>query len=434
MWIFYELLLLLGFLLYLPKALWRRRLPHRGWSMRLGRYPTDVTHALQGRNTLWVHAVSVGEVLSAKPLIQELIRRYPEQPLVLSTVTHSGFDVATKAVEGKGVPIYFPLDMRMAVTRALDAIRPRALLLMESELWPMMIWLAKARDIPIAVVNGRISGRAFRRYGWIRPWLKGMLRRVDLFLMQSQIDADRILALGAPAQRVKVTGNSKWDASRGTRPTPTEITALASRLGLRQEDRVLVGGSTHRGEEQVLLHAFQTLRSTHPTLRLIVAPRHLERLAEVEGLIRHAGFTPVRLLQATPSTSWEVGVIDTFGQLAQYYDLATVVFIGGSLIPHGGQNPLEAVSLGKPIVYGPSMDNFAAISHQLLAHHAARQIASAEELTPLFKELLDHPVEAQAMGRRGQELTEQFCGATQRILEALTPLLARHPTWPQGYG
>ena len=172
-----------------------------------------------------------------------------------------------------------------------------------------------------------------------------------------------------------------------------------------------------------MLQAFQALRTAHPDSRLIIAPLHMERLAEVEGLIRHAGRTPARCSQATREAHLEVGLVDTFGQLPLYYGLASVVFIGGSLIPHGGQNPLEAASLGRPIIFGPSMHNFEAIAHQLLAHRAARQVTGREEIASLLQELLAHPAEAQDMGRRAQELTEQFHGATQRTLAALKPLL-----------
>lgn len=425
MWIIYEFLLVLAFLCYLPKAVWRRRLPHRGWSMRLGRYPRQVTERLGGRSTIWVHAVSVGEVLAARPLLQQLSQTCPSDPLVLSAITPSGFDVAAaQAQQDGGVAVFFPLDLGWCVRRALDALRPRLLLLVESELWPLVIARAHARRIPIAVVNGRISARAFGRYRLARPWLGSMLRGVDLFLMQSQADADRVLALGAPAQRVHVIGSLKWDASLGARPSPQAIRDTSGRLGLADQAIVIVAGSTHRGEEEPLLRAFRDVRHTHPGARLIVAPRHLERLGEVEGLIRHQGFSPVRLSRM-PGGSWEVAVIDALGQLPRYYGIASVVFIGGSLIPHGGQNPLEAASVGKPIIFGPSMHNFDAITHQLLAHHAARQLLSERELAPLLLELLADQARTAAMGRQAQTLTEQFQGATQRTLEALQPLLTQ---------
>ncbi len=425
MWWLYELLFLIGFILYLPKALWRRRLPHAGWTMRLGRYPDAVTARLGARPSIWVHAVSVGEVLAAKPLLKALAQAHPDTPLALSTITPGGFHVASKELNGRHVVVFLPLDLQLCVRRALDALRPKALFLMESELWPVLIRLTHAAGVPVAVVNGRISPRAFGRYRLVRPWLPGLWRRVSLFLMQSQADADRLLALGAPPERVRVVGSLKWDASLGSRPVPQQVREVAGRLGLTAAAPVLVAGSTHRGEEDAVLGAFRALRSHHPQARLIVAPRHLERLGEVEGLIRGAGFAGRRLSEPGTAAPWDVGLVDTFGQLPLYYALATAAFIGGSLIPHGGQNPLEATSLGRPVVFGPHMHNFEAIAHQLLAHHAARQAADGAELTEILQELLSRPEDAQAMGQRSQELTERFQGATQRTLELLAPLLVQ---------
>jgi len=424
MWMLYEILLVIGLLLYLPKAVWRRRLPHRGWSMRLGRYPARVVRSLEGRRALWIHAVSVGEVLAARPLLKALIEIAPADAVVVSTITPGGFAMASQHLGARGIALYFPLDLRACVTRALEAIRPRLLLLMESELWPTVIRLTKARGIPVAVVNGRISPGAFRRYQVVRSRLGGMLRRVDLFLMQSRADAERLIQLGASPGAVQVVGSLKWDASLGTRPAPEAIQDAAARLGLDGRQPVIVAGSTHHGEEPAVLRAFRALRASHPDARLLIAPRHLERLAEVEGLIRRAGLRPARLSRLPAAEEWQVGMVDTWGELPLYYGLASVVVIGGSFIPHGGQNPLEATSLGKPVVFGPSMHNFAEIVQQLLAHHAAHQLSQTSELPDTLHVLLADRAQSQEMGRRAQELTERSRGATQRTLDALRPLLA----------
>ena len=424
MWTLYEIILIVGLLLYLPKAVWRRRLPHRGWSMRLGRYPARIAQALRGRRALWVHAVSVGEVLSARPLLDALSEAAPADAVVLSTITPSGFAMASRHAGASGIALYFPLDLRPCVTRALDTIRPRLLLLMESELWPTLIRLTKARGIPIAVVNGRISPGAFRRYRMVRSWLGGTLRRVDLFLMQSQADAERLVELGAPSARVQVVGSLKWDASLLARPDPGAVQRLAARLGLDSHTEVIVAGSTHRGEELAVLAAIRGLQVSYPSIRAVIAPRHLERLDEVERLARQVGLATARLSQAAGAERWQVGLVDTWGEMPLYYGLASVVFIGGSLIPHGGQNPLEASSLGKPVIFGSSMHNFADIAQQLLAHRAARQVASDAELVRALAELVISPDDAQAMGRRALELTERLQGATRRTLDALRPLLS----------
>ncbi|MGH2670593.1 MAG: 3-deoxy-D-manno-octulosonic acid transferase, partial [bacterium] len=326
MWLLYEFLYLLGFLCYLPRALWRRRLPHPGWTMRLGRYPDRVVEPLRTTHPVWVHAVSVGEVLAARPVLRALAERKGQEPLVLSTITPAGFSVASQQ-GAPVVPVYFPLDLRGCVRRALDTLHPACVLLVESELWPTVLRLAASRGIPVAVINGRLSPRTFARYRLVRPWLRGVVGRVELFLMQSQADADRVLALGVPPARVRVTGSLKWDASLSARPSPQAVQETAARLGLGAETPVVVAGSTHRGEEPLILRAFQALRASHPALRLIVAPRHLERLAEVEDLLREAGVRAVRVSAAQPTTAWDVALVDAFGQLPLYYALAGVVVI-----------------------------------------------------------------------------------------------------------
>jgi len=429
MWLIYEVLLVIGLILYLPSALWRRRLPHRGWTMRLGWYPADVTKRLERPGAIWIHAVSVGEVMAVPPLIQRFVTEYPERPLVVSTMTPSGFAVASKVLGDQAVIIYGPLDLRWVVRRALQVIRPRVLLLVESELWPVWIHLSTTQRIPVVVINGRVSARAYRRYLWVKPWLKGMLESVDQFLMQSDQDAQRLIAMGAPPDRVKVLGSLKWDASVALRPSEDAHHALAQRLRVDGEAPLIVAGSTHRGEELVLMEAFQALRRHHPSARLVIAPRHLERVGEVEALSRRGGLSVQRASQLGPSSRpWDVVIVDSLGQLPLYYGLATAVFVGGSLIPHGGQNPLEPASLGKPIMFGPFMDNFAEIASQLTAHQAATQLANEQELAKTLQDFLTNRTHAQAMGQRAKELTERFAGCTQRTFAALNPLLTAPPS------
>lgn len=426
-WLAYEFLLVLALIGYLPKALWRRRLPHRGWCMRLGRYPEAVRRRLQSP-AIWVHAVSVGEVMAAQPLIRELAAQHPRDTVVLSTVTPAGFEVATKALGERGVVIYGPLDMRWTVRRAMRAIRPRVLVLVESELWPVMVALASEQGVPVVVVNGRISERAFRRYRLVRPWLAGMLSQVAGFFMQSDVDAERIRAMGAPADRVRVMGNLKWDAGLLNLPQAAELSALASRLGLAPGTDVMVAGSTHRGEEAAVVEAWQSARRDGRPLRLIIAPRHRERVDEVEQLLRSRGVRVARMSASDAAGPWEAAIVDTMGELPRYYALATLVFVGGSLIPHGGQNPLEPASLARPVVFGPFMENFSAIAQALLDAQAARQVRTGEELVRVFAELLAAPVEAQAMGARAQALVRQVQGVAKRTADQLQPLISQHVT------
>ena len=426
MWILYELLLVIGLLCYLPKALWRQRLPHAGWTMRVGRYSPEVIRRLQGQETIWIHAVSVGEVMAVQPVIQQLQLHHPQQAVVLSTVTPTGFQVATRALGHQGVAIYVPLDLRLCVRRALATLKPRLLVLVESEFWPTLIRLTTQRGIPIVVVNGRISAPAYRRYRWAKPHLKAILGSIRLFLMQTQADAERVMDLGAPPDRVRVLGSLKWDASLLHHPKPIELQAFAARLGLATDGTLLVAGSTHRGEERFLLDACQALRAGGIPVRLVIAPRHLERVDEVEDLVRGRGLSGQRVstLMST-GQPWDVAIVDSLGRLPLYYSLATVVFIGGSLIPHGGQNPLEAASLGKPVLFGPFMQNFADITRQLLTHHAALQLPDASQLLPTLQQVLADPLKAQKMGAEARALVERLSGTSQRTLDALTPLLTQ---------
>ena len=419
----YQLLLAVAFLLYLPKALLKKRLPHAGWSMRLGRYPQAVRARFGAGGALWVHAVSVGEVMAVRPVIEELRRAWPDAPIVLSTVTPAGYAVATRWLGARGVAIYGPMDFTPCVERAIAAIRPRALLLVESELWPVLVRRLRRRGVPVAVVNGRISTRAFGRYMAARPLLKDLLTSIGAYLMQTQTDAQRVTAMGAPPDRVQVLGSLKWDASLIGQPAAEDVDALRRQLGLERHHRVVVAGSTHHGEEEALLDAFQAIRGHLDTLRLILAPRHMERVAEVEALVARRGLIGRLASQASGAPIWDVFIVDTVGQLPRFYALASLVFVGGSLIPHGGQNPIEPAGLGKAVLFGPHMHNFAEIVEQLLAAQAAKQLAGPEQLTAALLDLLTDPARTDAMGQRALDLTQRSRGVARRTVERLRPLL-----------
>jgi 3-deoxy-D-manno-octulosonic-acid transferase len=255
------------------------------------------------------------------------------------------------------------------------------------------------------------------------------MKAVDLFAMQTDADAGRVLAMGASASTVRVLGSLKWDASLMTQPDQGKLDRLSKHLGLRGDEPLIVAGSTHRGEEQALLAAFESVKLAVPQAKLAIAPRHLERVGEVERLLDqqwHAAGGRVSQL-VTRGKPWDVAIVDSLGQLANYYALASVVFIGGSLIPHGGQNPLEAASLGKPILFGPHMHNFAEIAEQLITHDAVIRLADAAQLKSALLKLLNSREEAEAMGHRARQVTERNAGCAQRTLEALAPFLRPTP-------
>ena len=420
----YEILFTLGYLAYIPGALLRKRLPHAGWTMRLGRYPQAILENLRGSKNIWVHAVSVGEVLSSRPLLNALADRKPQDKRIVSSITPGGFSLAERYVQKQGVAIYWPFDLTVCTERALAALRPRLLILMESELWPTMIRQARIRGVPVVVVNGRMSERTFRRYRRFRSLFNGMASSINQFLMQSKLDADRLTGLGVDPRKVIVTGNMKWDASAAAKPSPQEVQARKAQLGLSDAIPLVVAGSTHRGEEEAVLDAWQALQNKARPVRLIVAPRHLERLEEVERLILRRGAGCARLSSLAPNQPWQIGLVDTFGQLPCYYALAGVVFIGGSLIPHGGQNPVEASSQAKPVVFGPHMHNFSDIARQLLERQACIQVPDKNALSGALRGLLEDKARAKAMGERAERLTEESCGATRKTVDALEPYLA----------
>jgi 3-deoxy-D-manno-octulosonic-acid transferase len=390
----------------------------RGLAERLG----GVAPWSEARAPLWLHAVSVGEVMAAAPLARELRARHPELPLLASTVTETGRGVAEQRLPASRF-VFFPLDFGWLVERMLERLRPRLVLLTETELWPNFLRACARREIPVVVVNGRISPRSFPRYRLVRRWFGRVLRDVRLFCMQSEADAERILGLGALADRVRVVGNLKFDLP-ALAQVP-DVGAVRRSLGLAPDEPLVVGGSTHRGEEEVLLGAFVRLRQVRPEACLLLAPRHPERLDEVERLVRQADLAVVRRsrLPAEPRGGASVILLDTMGELGLLYAAAAVVFIGGSLIPHGGQNILEPAAHARPVLHGPYMGNFAEVRDLFQAAGAAIQVEDGPALERQLELLVRDPARAERMGKAGQGILEAHRGATRRTVDLVDALL-----------
>ncbi|MCG2676408.1 3-deoxy-D-manno-octulosonic acid transferase [bacterium] len=392
----------------------------KGLKQRLGFIPK-----LKDKDIIWVHAVSVGEVIAASPVIDAIRKRFPKYSFLISTVTDTGQDMARKAISDPKEIIYFPLDFKWIVNKVLKIIQPKLFIMVETELWPNFIRETKKRKIPLAVVNGRISPSSFKGYKIIKPFLKKVLFNIDLFCMQSKLDEERIISLGAPKERVHVTGNVKFD---GLQTEVSDRERLAEELKISSKDLVLVAGSTHPGEEEIILDIYQKAREEYPNLRLILAPRHPERIPEVESLCKNKNLSYIRRSQITnhrsPITDHRspIILIDTIGELAKVYSLATVVFVGGSLVPVGGHNILEPAALGKAPLFGPYMHNFVESARLLIEGKGGIQARDREELLKNILDLLKNPEKREKTGKRAQEIVKRHQGASERTVELIGKL------------
>jgi 3-deoxy-D-manno-octulosonic-acid transferase len=423
-YILYSILFVLGFVLALPWFLWKGRRSGkylRTFRERTGRLPVSLN--VGGGRSIWVHAVSVGEVLGVRPLLPALRERFPHHRLYLSTTTVTGHEVAARAAGDLDGLLFAPFDWPGAVRRALSTINPSLLVLVETELWPNLIHEAHRRGTRVALVNGRLSNRSFGRYRLVRPLLRRVLEEVDLFLMQGQIAAERIRELGAPAERVSITHSLKYDAAEPGRP-PERLRRLFD--GRSPRGPLWVAGSTVGGEEEGVLRAFRRVRERVSDAALLLAPRHPERFAEVPPLVEAAGFHCRRRSTLEPG-GWGEGdvlLLDTLGELAPLYTFASVVFVGGSLGATGGHNILEPAAAGKPIVVGPHMENFQEIADEFKAGGALVEVRSAEELGGEVAALLLDEARRREMGERARRLVDRNRGAARRTVDALGRLVA----------
>ncbi len=392
----------------------------QGAAQRLGFLPAGLLEPIVRSKPIWVHAVSVGETIAAAPLIRELRRQYPARKIVLSTVTATGNRTARAQVPDADAVIFFPFDLPGVLHRVLRKINPILFILIETEIWPNCIRLLHKRKVPILVVNGRISQHSYRGYRRIRFMMKRVLPRISAFLMQTEEDAQRIIALGAPPDRVQNAGNIKFD--RNVLPL-AEMEQLSIRRDyfLPEQGPILIAGSTHGGEEAPLIETYLQLRQTHPDLVFILAPRHPERAPEVEGLIQARGL--IYQKRSRPQAGRAVLLLDTVGELMRLYGIGTVAFVGGSLVPSGGHNILEPAIYGVPVVFGPHMENFPEITEVMLAHGAGLQVNAADALTAGIGGLLQDNPRRQAMGDAGMDVIRNNQGALERNLALVGELL-----------
>ena len=423
----YSFILAIGFLVLSPVFFLRREKYLSGLRERLG----DVPETDPGKGeVIWLHCVSVGEVNAASPLVAELIRRYPANQVVVSTTTRTGQELAKRIFADQATSVfYFPFDFVFCIRRTLERIRPSVVLLMETEIWFNFIREVHERGGKVAVVNGRLSQRSRSRYELIQGFLLQLFPYIDLAVMQTEKDAARFIGLGMEESRVKVGGNLKFD--RAAADSDSSLTeGFSARFGFNDGRRLIFATSTHSPEEKVLIEALAKLRKSNPGTRLAIAPRHPERFREVIGLVKSSGLScAVRSEPVASDSDADVVVIDSIGELGAVYPLADLVFVGGSLIPHGGQNVLEPALFGKAIVTGPSTHNFATVVDVMLSRgaivklHQAMRDAYPAMLAEIWAGLLADDGRRGSMGQAALAVIEENRGATKKTLDLLGAVL-----------
>lgn len=428
MYLAYSLLFTIGFLFLAPYFLFQA-LTHgkylEGLRQRLGALDNL---QLQSRQVIWLHCVSVGETQAARPLVERLLKEFPEYSLAVSTTTATGQNLARSVFSSKADAVfYFPFDWTWSVRRALRKVRPSIVLIMETELWPNFLRTCDKQNIPVGLVNGRISKQSFRRYSLVRFFIADILSHLTLAVMQSDKDAERIASLGLALERLRVSGNLKFDVDNGS-DKGVVTNYLRKRFGFN-ELPVILAASTHQPEEKILLDSFKTLRQTTPA-RLVIAPRHPERFDDVAKLIESSGLTWSRRTDPDDSKDRDVDVVllNTIGELQAVYPLATIVFVGGSIVDRGGHNVLEPASAGACVITGSHTHNFHAIvdlmidADALVQMHAVAPENAAASLTTELKNLLENQKRRVELATNATRIMAENRGTANRTIDMIRPL------------
>ena len=416
MYLVYSILLSLAFLLMTPLFLLRREKYASGFNQRLGNYP-EFKH--DGRNVIWLHCVSVGETNAARPLVDALRNEFPDHRLVISTTTRTGQELARKVFSDKtDAVIYFPFDFKFSVRRALDHFKPSLVLLMETEIWPRFIHEAKLSEARIAIVNGRLSQKSFERYSKVTGFVAKVLQDVDLALMQNEPDAKRIMDLGIDNEKVAVIGNLKFEQTAGE--NDLQLTErFRERFNISPEKPLIIAASTHEPEERFVLESLDG--ELGHSCRLMIVPRHPERFDAVDKLLHASPYSFVRRSSHPSEVDKDADIIllDTIGELRSAYPLAEIVFVGGSLIPHGGQSVVEPATAGKAIVTGPHTHNFASVIKAFEEGEAILKVEDHTGLKNAFGTLLNVIERRVDLGSNARRVVERNGDATMRAIERL---------------
>ena len=425
-WLIYNIVLILGFPVIIGLLLTKKRC-QRGILPRLGRVPAELQSL--SRRVVWVHAASLGEVTAVVPLVKAMKEENPLQEIIVSTVTETGREMVLNQLQGIARHCYAPIDMWWAVTRYVQALNPRLFLLVESEFWPNLLRSLQRHQVPVCLVNGRISSRSFWRYQLVKKFMRTVWASLDLALMQTAEDAERIRELGAQTPVVHVTGNMKFDQSFQSSHHGDFSQSLRDSLGIHQSELVIVAGSTHAQEEEFLLQAYQALLDAQKHVVLVLAPRHIERAPELEKIAARYQLPCVRRSQmhdgnaeTTDPQSPRVILLDSRGELPYVYSLGSIGFVGGTLVPVGGHNLLEPAQWSRPVLFGPYVDHCREIASQLLQAGGAIQIEQPQQLGEQLLYVLEHPQEMVQMGRHALSVIRQNQGVVKKNLRLIRQL------------
>ncbi|MBR5162519.1 MAG: tetraacyldisaccharide 4'-kinase, partial [Schwartzia sp.] len=423
----YNIAAIIVVLLIIPVFL-VRAIRERGFIERirqsLGFIPEEALEKVAKKNCIWVHAASVGEIVAASPLIKEFRREFPQSPILVSVVTTSGYEMANRIIKDADSIIYFPLDLPFLAASVVRRITPRVFMPVETELWPNFLRECRRMRIPVMMINGRISDKSVKRYRYLYSLKDEMIGTILKFAMQSPIDAEYIIRLGADPNLVIVTGNTKYDQTY-TDVSADEKEQLLKEMGLTENDGIFLAGSTHRGEEDYVLHAFRGIREKLPNAKLVIAPRELLRTREVLMICRRAGFSVARRTELLehPAEDHDIVILDTIGELGKIYSIGDVIYVGGSLISHGGHNILEPAAHGKAIIVGYNMVNFKEIHSLFTKRNAVVTVQNQEELRAAAVRLFADAEERARMESETLAIINENKGAARRSAVLLHELL-----------
>ncbi len=451
--LFYNLLNLSIFILYLPRFLYRgfrERGYFRSLGMRWGRFSGNMQERLKNvSDVIWIHAVSVGEVMSIKVLLRSLKEVFKDKKFVISTVTSTGNMVAKGISMDEDIVIFSPFDVSFIVRRVINMVRPSLFIITETEIWPNMIAALNAKDISIVLINGRLSDSSFQGYRLVKPLLKKILEKIDLVCVQTKRDGERFALLGVSDEKIKQTGNMKFDISVDS-SLQEEAKELKRHFNLRDDELLIVAGSTHKGEDELIVSVYKDLLEEFPRLKLFIAPRHTQRALDIAKIAARNGLKAIRYSEReTPRslngvypvksnpvqqdadvplagrTSNGIYILDRIGLLMPLYTLACLVLVGGSILPCGGHNPLEPAILKRPVLFGPYMDNFKDIAALFLSQGAAIMVKDKEGLKDSMTRLLQDKGLRDTLGERAERVVKDNIGATERNIDLIKELLQR---------